>query len=107
VTDEVKFTDAQWDELARAAEAFANVLERERIRLKDVLVKNWAGECGEGLGTFENLRHLVQNDESGSFGQAIASEAQYLMSLAAQIRNAKSSLVTEDNAGSSQFRNVR
>lgn len=105
MTDEVKFTDAQWDELARAAEAFAGVLETERHRLNNVLMRNWAGDCDEGVGTIDNLRTLLQGNMSGSFGHAVSSEAEYLRALAEHIRLAKKNFHSEDVRSSGTFAN--
>jgi hypothetical protein len=106
VTDEVKFTDAQWDALAQAAEAFAVALESERIHLEDVLGINWAGNCVEGLGVLENLRLLLQGPGLNSFGGAINSEVAYLRSLAQRCRDSSNTLTTEDAVASGQFRNA-
>ena len=102
MTDEVKFTDAQWDELARAAEAFAGVLEDERGRMRDTLAKNWAGDCMEGVAVFENLRQLLHGDSS-SFTQSANAEAAYLRSLAAQCRKAKLTMADTDILSSESF----
>jgi hypothetical protein len=102
VTDEVKFTDAQWDELARAAEAFAEVLEDERGRIRDTVAKNWAGDCAEGLAVFQNLRQLLHGD-SNSFTQSANAEAVYLRDLALQCRKSKTTLSDADNYHSEQF----
>jgi hypothetical protein len=106
VTDEVKFTDAQWDALAQAAETFAGALETERLRLNNVLMKNWAGNCDEGLGTIDNLRLLLQGTEPSSLGGAVSSEAEYLRALASHIRAAKSGLIIDDGKSSDFFRNA-
>jgi hypothetical protein len=103
VTDEVKFTDAQWDELARAAEAFAKVLEDENGRLKDAVSTNWAGNCAEGLGLIDNLRQLLYGDGSNSFSDAILSEAEFLRGLSRQCSNAKETLVSQDEQAISRF----
>ena len=103
MTDEVKFTDAQWDELARAAEAFATVLEMQRKQLDNVLTSNWAGDCGEGHGVIENLRLLLQGAGSGSFGGAINSEVVYLLDLAQRCRNANSTLSGDDLVAADKF----
>jgi hypothetical protein len=102
VTDEVKFTDAQWDALAQAAEAFAGALDDEQSRLRDLLAKNWAGECVEGQGIFASLKHLLHG-ENGSFVQAVDSEAQYLKGVATQCRRSKTDLDVTDTATSEQF----
>jgi uncharacterized protein YukE len=102
VTDEVKFTDAQWDALAQAAEAFADTLEDERGRIRDTLAKNWAGDCVEGLAVFENLRQLLHGD-ANSFTQAANAESNYLRNLAAQCRNSKETLGAVDQYQSDQF----
>lgn len=102
MTDEVKFTDAQWDELARAAEAFATVLDDQRDHLRDVLVSNWAGVCTEGVALIANLRSLMIG-ESDSFHHAIDSESTYLRNLAAQCRRSKASLQSVDVASSNSF----
>lgn len=103
MTDEVKFTDAQWDELARAAEAFATVLEMQRKQLDNVLTSNWAGACGEGRGVIENLRLLLQGAGSGSFGGAIKSEVVYLLDLAQRCRDANSTLSGENLVAANKF----
>jgi hypothetical protein len=103
VTDEVKFTDAQWDELARAAEAFAEVLEAERKRLDNVLTVNWAGACSEGVGVLDNLRLLLQGAGGNSFGGAINSEVVYLLGLAQKCREATNVLSGEDSISASTF----
>lgn len=102
VTDEVKFTNEQWDALAEAAEVFAATLDDERARLRDVLVSNWAGACAEGESTMDNLKALVHGD-SGSFSQAIFSEASYLKDVALGCRGAKTILKTVDHDNSSGF----
>jgi hypothetical protein len=106
VTDEVKFTDAQWDEVARAAETFAGVLENESGRLKDVVTTNWAGDCAEGTGLIDNLRQILYGENSNSFSDAINSEAQYLRALSRQCATTKDSLLSEDEKISSQFPGV-
>jgi hypothetical protein len=102
VTDEVKFTDAQWDALAQAAEAFASVLEAEKVRLRAVAAKNWAGQCGEGNGIIENLRELIHG-ENGSLAEAVTSEAEYLKVVAVQCRRSKERLAEADSASAEQF----
>lgn len=99
MTDEVKFTDAQWDELARAAEAFATVLEEQQSLLRAVLVQNWAGQCEEGNGLLENLRAIVHGGK-GSFVQAIDAEAKYLTSHASLCRASRSTLQSVDEQNS-------
>jgi hypothetical protein len=102
VTDEVKFTDAQWDELARAAEAFATVLDEQRDSLRDVLISNWAGSCAEGADLIKNLRELT-NGEAGSFHHAIGSESDYLRALAVQCRTSKATLQSADDTSAEQY----
>jgi hypothetical protein len=99
VGDEVKFTDEQWETVAQAAETFAGVLSEERAKLHDVIVTNWAGDCGEGEGVIENLRELVRGD-SGFVG-AITSENEYLINLALRCRQSKQQLNQVDIANSS------
>lgn len=100
MTDEVKFTDAQWDELARAAEAFATVLDDQQVLLTYVLSTNWAGQCAEGTGLMDNLRSVLHGG-TNSFVNSIVSEASYLRSLAKVCSESKTSLnaVEAENAG--------
>ena len=100
MTDEVKFTDAQWDELARAAEAFATVLDDQQVLLTYVLSTNWAGQCAEGTGLMDNLRSVLHGG-TNSFVNSIASEASYLRSLAKVCGDAKHSFnaAEAENAG--------
>ena len=102
MTDEVKFTDAQWDELARAGEAFATVLEEQQSLLRAVLVQNWAGQCEEGNGLLENLRAIVHGGDS-SFVQAIDAEAKYLRSHAAVCRSSRDALQSVDDQNSNDL----
>lgn len=102
MTDEVKFTDAQWDELARAAEAFAGVLDIEKVRLRAVAATNWAGNCGEGNGIMDNLRELIHG-ENGSFAGAVTAEVEYLKSVALQCRRSKTVLTRADEAEAGQI----
>lgn len=106
MTDEVKFTDEQWDKVAEAADIYAQALEDQRGFLRDVLTKNWAGDCGEGAGTIENLRHLLNRGGSESFSGVVNSEAEYFRLLANQCRNAKATLSYGDSRNGSQFRNA-
>lgn len=107
MTDEVKFTDEQWDKVAEAAEVFARALESERRSLKNLLKKNWAGDCAEGVGTIDNLRMLLHGEGPSSFSGAVESEAAYLRSLAIQCRDAKSSLTVDDLRNANQFRSAK
>lgn len=106
MTDEVKFTDAQWDELARAAEAFAGVLDQEGGRLRDVMAINWAGSCSEGVGIVDNLRLLLYGEGPSSFKGAINSEALYLRQLAVQCRGAGTALAVSDSDSEQRFRDA-
>jgi hypothetical protein len=106
LTDEVKFTAEQWETVARAAEVFARALDDERGRLRDVLTKNWAGDCGEGVGTIENLRLLLNGASSESLAGAISSEVVYLLQIANKSRMAKESLTAQDLAHGSKFRSA-
>ncbi|WP_168176709.1 hypothetical protein [Williamsia sp. 1135] len=101
MTDEVKFTNEQWDALAEAAEVFAETLVTEREKLSNVLLKNWAGECEEGRGTINNLRFLLNGLGQDSFAGAIESESAYLRGIANTCRSAKNNLSGVDlgNAG--------
>lgn len=96
MTDEVKFTNEQWDALAEAAEVFAETLYAEKQKLRGVLATNWAGACAEGEGTFENLRTLL-HDGPDSFIGSMDSEMLYLRSIAANCVNAKQGLTATDN----------
>lgn len=100
MTDEVKFTDAQWDELARAAEAFATLLDDQQVLLTYVLSTNWAGQCAEGTGLMDNLR-LVLHGGRNSIANLIASEASYLRTFSEVCSDSKTSLnaVEAENAG--------
>lgn len=103
VTDEVKFTNEQWDALAEAAEVFAETLEHERERLVHVLSKNWAGECLEGEGVVANLKDLIRGPNA-SFSAAISTESAYLRDLASQCGQAKQDLSAVDNDKSERFK---
>ncbi|MCZ4552827.1 hypothetical protein BH683_021305 [Williamsia sp. 1138] len=96
MTDEVKFTNEQWDALAEAAEVFAKALDEEHESLANILTTNWAGECAEGIGTIENLRMVLADGGVSSFSGAIKSESDYMRSLATQCRLAKASLSSAD-----------
>ncbi|WP_207842560.1 hypothetical protein [Williamsia soli] len=104
MTDEVKFTNEQWDALAEAAEVFAATLEEERTKLFHVLSKNWAGQCLEGEGIIANLKDLLRGADS-SFSSAIVEEATYLKNLAAECHNSKVSLNKADSGSSERFKN--
>lgn len=103
MTDEVKFTDEQWDRVAEAAEVYAQALEDERGLLRNVLTKNWAGDCGEGRETIDNLRRLLNGADQESFSGVVNSEAEYFRSLAIQCRSAKTTLSAEDVQGGNHF----
>ncbi|WP_143696489.1 hypothetical protein [Williamsia muralis] len=104
MTDEVKFTDAQWDELARAAEAFATVLQEEQSNLVNVLMTNWAGECAEGEGVIANLRELIRGGGNSSLAQVLDSESSYLRSLASNCIKSKTSMNVADMESAVGFR---
>lgn len=97
MTDEVKFTDEQWDKVAQAAETFATALDNEKVRLRSVLATNWAGACSEGEGTMENLRALLHGSQQ-SFEGAMESEATYLRGVASACTGAKRGLDGEDGS---------
>ncbi|PYE14691.1 hypothetical protein DFR67_112153 [Williamsia limnetica] len=103
MTDEVKFTNEQWDALAEAAEVFAQTLDDERGLLTHVLGTNWAGECAEGVGVTENLKDLLRGADA-SFATAIRDEAQYLRAFAAQCVNSKNALNGSDMGSAIQFK---
>ncbi len=104
MTDEVKFTDEQWDRVAAAAETFAAALEHERAKLVHVLSKNWAGQCLEGEGVVANLKDLIRGPNA-SFSSAISTESAYLRSLAIHCAQSKAALESADEESAERFAN--
>lgn len=103
MTDEVKFTDEQWDRVATAAEVFAATLDDEKSRLRSLLATNWAGACQEGEGTMANLRALLHGGQD-SFEGAMESEATYLRSVASACHGAKEGLNTADGSNAADLK---
>ncbi len=103
MTDEVKFTNEQWDALAEAAEVFAVALDEERKSHERRRLQGLGGRLRRRYRYNRESPAVVHGEGPDSFAGSVRSEADYLRWFATQCRNAKTELGSEDASNTLRF----